>query len=112
MGLLKKMLKDNKSQEIPQPPVQTSATYTRAWLGKVAIYSSLEPSQDSEKVDKILSALEKRNGQCPCGGSGPQYRCPCEKIREHGICTCGLFNSVPPRKVHGESVSAIKRNEQ
>lgn len=114
MSLLGKMLNKQAKEinEIKEVIEETKQLrFTRNWLDKQAINHNLVPSDDKEKVDKILLALERKNGQCPCGGNGLQYKCPCEKIRIHGICTCGLFKSVPPRKMSGTTeVADIKRS--
>lgn len=93
------------------PPTLEQAKYTRGWLNKVALFQNLPISNDDKKVDGILRALAGRNGQCPCGGNGSQFQCPCERMRERGICTCGLFKTVPPREIRGTSVAEIKRDE-
>jgi ferredoxin-thioredoxin reductase catalytic subunit len=104
----------NKKKEQPaqpQPQADESRKYTRAWLGKVAIVNGYAVNDEGGKVDGILGALERRDGHCPCGGNGEQFRCPCVIMRERAICKCGLFKTIPPRKVTGTSeVSKIERN--
>lgn len=86
--------------------------YNRGWLGRVTIHQGFEPNDDNKKVDAILGALNRRDGQCPCGGNGVQFKCPCVIMRTKGICKCGLFKTVEDRKVTSTSSTAkIKMNE-
>lgn len=104
------LFKKKETQEEVQTP-EVNSVYNDYWMNKQVINHNLVPSDDKGKVAKILVALEKKNGQCPCGGNGVQYKCPCVKIREQGICTCGLFKSLPPRQIKAEStVKSIQRN--
>lgn len=86
-------------QEIDGEKKPGIAYYNRSWLGKVALFQGFAISRDDKKVDGILAALNRKDGHCPCGGSGPQFKCPCAIMREHGICKCGLFENVPDRNI-------------
>lgn len=89
--------------------VPMEVLYTKAWLNRAVIHNGFVPNSDGNKVEKILQALQRRNGQCPCGGNGQQYKCPCIIMREHGICKCGLFESIPPRPIKGNSTASISK---
>ena len=65
-----------------------------------------ELSNDDKKVDGILAALNRRDGQCPCGGNGAQFKCPCIIMRTKGICKCGLYKTIEDRKVTSTSSTA------
>lgn len=80
--------------------------YNDNWLSKVALHRGYAVNPDGGKVSKILAALNRRGGYCPCGGTGEQFKCPCEIMRNHGICKCGLFQNVPDRKVTGSTTGA------
>lgn len=115
--------KDNynlKITETPVPkPTETDVVpktierpyYDETWLGRVVLAHRFAPSQDKDKVQKILGALNRRGGQCPCGGMGEQFRCPCRIMREQGICKCGLFQSVKDREIGRSSSSAVIKHE-
>ena len=87
--------------------------YNRTWVSRIALHNGYEISDDNKKVDGILSALNRKNGQCPCGGNGAQFKCPCVIMRNMGICKCGLFKTIEDRKVTSASSSAkIKTNDE
>ena len=47
-----------------------------------------------EIVDKILDALDKNNGYCPCKlEKNNDTKCMCKEFREQkeGYCHCGLY---------------------
>ena len=54
---------------------------------------------DAEYAQKILNALEKKNGYCPCRlQQTPENICICREFREQiadpefsGLCHCKLF---------------------
>lgn len=51
-------------------------------------------NQDKQIVDKILDALDKNNGYCPCKlEKNNDTRCMCKEFREQkeGYCHCGLY---------------------
>lgn len=112
-----------KMQEMPMPkPTDTDEKrepktierpyYDDTWLGRVVLAHRFAPSQDKEKVHKILDALNRRGGQCPCGGMGEQFKCPCRIMREQGICKCGLFQSVKDREIgRSSSTAAVVEDE-
>ena len=51
-------------------------------------------NQDKQIVDKILDALDKNNGYCPCKlEMNNDTKCMCKEFREQkeGYCHCGLY---------------------
>ena len=51
-------------------------------------------NQDKQIVDKILDALDKNNGYCPCKlEKNSDTKCMCKEFREQkeGYCHCGLY---------------------
>ena len=51
-------------------------------------------NQDKQIVDKILDALDKNNGYCPCKlEKNNDTKCMCKEFKEHkeGYCHCGLY---------------------
>ena len=51
-------------------------------------------NQDKQIVDKILDALDKNNGYCPCKlEKNNDTKCMCKEFREQedGECHCGLY---------------------
>ena len=51
-------------------------------------------NQDRQIVDKILDALDKNNGYCPCKlEKNNDTKCMCKEFREQkeGYCHCGLY---------------------
>ena len=116
MGRLGDILKGRDKKEIakdqPKQEVGTNKD-TRAWATRVAIHQGYELSDDDKKVDGILGALNRKDGQCPCGGTGSQFKCPCVIMRTKGICKCGLYKTIEDRKVTSTSSTAkIKVNEE
>lgn len=85
--------------------------YNQTWLLKISNMGGYIVNSDREKAQKILDALNRRNGQCPCGGDGKQYQCPCFIMREHGICKCGLFENIKRVEPKGKSTARIKVDE-
>lgn len=79
--------------------------YNRTWLSRVALQKGYAINPDDKKVDGILGALNRRNGYCPCGGTGEQFKCPCANMRNLGICKCGIYLSIPDRKIGGGTSS-------
>lgn len=93
---------DNSDGEIKQ------IRYNQAWLGRVALYQGYIPN---DNIGDILKELNANNGLCDIGLHGPDYQCPCSAMREHGLCTRGLFKNLPSRRIGGSStITAIKRN--
>ena len=103
--ILKGRNKQETVQEQPKQEVKLQK-YNRGWAGRVAIHQGFELSDNDKKVDGILAALNRRDGQCPCGGNGAQFKCPCIIMRTKGICKCGLFKTIEDRKVTSTSSSA------
>ena len=51
-------------------------------------------NQDKQIVDKILDAIDKNNGYCPCKlEKNNDTKCMCKEFREQkeGYCHCGLY---------------------
>lgn len=117
MSKLKDILSKKKTQDtVQEQPVEQKISlqkYNRTWVSRVALHQGFEISDNDKKVDGILAALNRRDGQCPCGGNGAQFRCPCIIMRTKGICKCGLFKTIEDRKVTSTSSTAkIKVNEE
>lgn len=98
--------------EIDDTSKATTAYYNRTWLSKVALQRRYAINPDDKRVDGILAALNRKNGFCPCGGTGAQFKCPCQIMREHGICKCGLYLNIPDREIRGGSGSSGGRIEK
>lgn len=115
MGRLSDIIKGKKNNvqqdtQQSEEPIKL-AKYSRTWASRVCLHQGFELNDDNKKVDGILDALNRRSGQCPCGGNGAQYKCPCVIMRTKGICKCGLFKTIENRKVTSTSSSArIKIN--
>ena len=47
----------------------------------------------SEKADKIIAAVNRKEGNCPCRLQPTPCPCPMheKEIEERGQCTCNLF---------------------
>lgn len=111
MDAINKRNKHNNIKQVAEPDAEQKPLdkYTRAWAGKITLYQGYELSDDNKKVDGILAALNRRDGQCPCGGNGAQYKCPCVIMREKNICKCGLWKTLEDRKITSSpSVARIK----
>ena len=51
-------------------------------------------NQDKQIVDKILDALDKNNGYCPCKlEKNNDTKCMCKEFKEQkeGYCHCALY---------------------
>lgn len=99
----------NKQEEVAkeQPKQEVKLQkYNRTWASRVALHQGFELSDNDKKVDGILAALNRKDGQCPCGGNGAQFKCPCVIMRTKGICKCGLYKTIEDRKVTSTSSSA------
>lgn len=116
MSKLKDLLSRRTSkpvEEKPQPVEEPKISkYTRSWANRVAFHQGFTLNDDDKKVDGILSALERKDGQCPCGGNGAQFKCPCVIMRTKGICKCGLFKTIDERKIITASSAKIKVNDE
>lgn len=54
-------------------------------------------NEDKAHVDRIISAMEKKGGHCPCRISvDATTLCPCDDFIEIKECKCNLF--VPIEK--------------
>ena len=97
-----------KSEPVTQEPKQKVKIqkYNRTGASRVAINQGFELNDDDRKVDGILAALNRKDGQCPCGGNGAQFKCPCIIMRTKGICKCGLYKTIEDRKVRSTSSTA------
>lgn len=83
--------------------------YNRMWLEKIVREAGYAVSDNEQKVNNILKALNKRDGHCPCGGMTEDFICPCKMMREHGACKCGLymdFKDIEPKDM--KSTARIK----
>lgn len=109
MSKLGDILKGRNKQEVVQEQPKQEVKlqrYSRTWASRVALHQGFEISDNDKKVDGILAALNRKDGQCPCGGNGAQFKCPCVIMRTKGICKCGLFKTIEDRKVTSTSSSA------
>ena len=99
-----------RMEEKQSNPISEEATkYNRIWLDKTAREAGFAISDNEQKVDNILKALNKRDGHCPCGGMTDDFICPCKMMREHGACKCGLymdFKDIEPKDL--KSTGRIK----
>lgn len=107
---MRKQHEDSKQETQDDEP--EFKMYNQSWLLKVTNQTGYIVNRDREKAQKILDALNRRNGFCPCGGNGNQYKCPCLNMRTHGICKCGLFENVTPVSPTGKSTAKIKTTEE
>lgn len=106
--IVKRKKKSVDAMPVKQEEHINLSKYTPMWAIKTAKNFGFELTEDTGKIDKILAALEKRKGQCPCGGNGAQFTCPCERMRRDGICKCGLYKNIPQRRVAGVTEAKIK----
>lgn len=112
MGRLAELLKGRG--ESPKKNINTNdkeieiKKYNPSWLMKVSNATGFIINSDRTKAQKILDALNRRDGHCPCGGNGNQFLCPCINMREKGICKCGLFENMTPVQPNGSSSAKIK----
>lgn len=85
--------------------------YNKSWLMRTSGLYGYIVNRDREHADKILQALNRTDGHCPCGGNGAQYKCPCIYMRENGICRCGLFENITPVNPTGRSSAKIREDK-
>ena len=53
---------------------------------------NMKLNDDQEHVQKILKALEIKDGYCPCVlAKNEDTICPCKKMREENKCCCKLY---------------------
>ena len=53
---------------------------------------NMKLNPDDDHVEKILKALEKNDGFCPCRAEKNEDTvCPCKKMREENKCCCKLY---------------------
>ena len=101
----------NRKIEEKQPSDDISFTkYNRPWLDKISREAGYAISDNDQKVNNILKALNKRDGHCPCGGMTEDFICPCKMMREHGACKCGLYMDFKDVEPTGQSTAKIKDN--
>lgn len=56
---------------------------------------NMKVNDDEEHVQKILKALEQKDGYCPCVLlKNEDTKCPCKKMREENKCCCKLYMEV------------------
>lgn len=49
-------------------------------------------TKNKEKAEKIINAIYKNEGYCPCRlTKNEDTKCPCKEMMEHQNCHCGLF---------------------
>ena len=47
---------------------------------------------DQNKAEKIIKAIYKNDGYCPCRlTKSDDTKCPCKEMMENHECHCGLF---------------------
>ncbi len=47
---------------------------------------------NQEKAEKIIKAIYKNEGYCPCRlTKSEDTKCPCKEMMENHECHCGLF---------------------
>ena len=63
----------------------TTNKWSHSWLAQVSKQHNFVINDDMKKVNGVLDALNRKSGQCPCGGTGEQFKCPCTIMREHRI---------------------------
>lgn len=110
---LKDLFKPKKSEEpsiIKTDDGNVLTSYNQAWLGRIALHKGYIPNQN---VGSILKELNINYGMCPMAPvQSSDYKCPCKDMRLNGVCKCGLFKTIPPRRIGGGTSSAsIKRND-
>jgi ferredoxin-thioredoxin reductase catalytic subunit len=112
--IMKKKQSEEQSIQQEEPKQEIGQQkYTRAWASRVALHQGFELNTDDKKVDGILAALNRKDGQCPCGGNGAQFKCPCVIMRTKGICKCGLYKTIEDRKVtSAQSTAKIKTDNE
>lgn len=50
-------------------------------------------TENEEKAMKILKAVYKNDGYCPCRlTKSEDTKCPCKEMMEDNHCHCGLFD--------------------
>ena len=53
---------------------------------------NMKLNPDDDHVEKILKALDKNDGFCPCRvEKNEDTFCPCKKMREENKCCCKLY---------------------
>ena len=53
---------------------------------------NMKLNDNKEHVEKILKALELKDGYCPCVlQKSIDTKCPCKKMREENKCCCKLY---------------------
>lgn len=115
MGRLNEILKNKVTHQlrergrIPQEVKEQEDNikmYNNAWLLRITDEYGYIVNRNRDKAQKVLEALNRKNGYCPCGGEGNQYKCPCHIMRNNGICKCGLFENVRPVSPEGRGTTA------
>ena len=100
MGILADII-NKKAQEIADRKIAEKheqehdiTRYNHLWLNKIVYETGFALTDDEKRIDNILKKLNERDGHCPCGGMTEQFICPCEMMRTHGTCKCGLYKDV------------------
>lgn len=110
--IFNKKNRNNNDIGMDNNPVDEIIIYNKSWLMRISNATGFIISDNRNKVDGILKALNRRNGHCPCGGNGDQFICPCVVMRDKGICKCGLFENVIPLNPRGNSTGSIKGHNE
>lgn len=56
---------------------------------------NMQLNNNKEHVERILKAIEDKDGYCPCVlPKNENTKCPCKKMREENKCCCKLYVEV------------------
>lgn len=70
-------------------------------------------TEDEDKKNKILDAIYKNGGYCPCRvDHNEDTVCMCKDFREQkepGVCHCGLFYKEPKENITYPSADSIEK---
>jgi ferredoxin-thioredoxin reductase catalytic subunit len=71
-------------------------TEGKEWFNKLKGFCENKNFRLSDKAEKIIEGIIRKNGTCPCRLNPTP--CPCEfheeEIQEKGKCHCGLFIKI------------------
>lgn len=52
-------------------------------------------TRNEEKANKIIKAIYKNEGYCPCRiTKSSDTKCPCKEMIENNDCHCGLYDEL------------------
>jgi ferredoxin-thioredoxin reductase catalytic subunit len=101
---------NNKIEEKQSDLTKEEPTrYNRLWLDKIVREAGYALTDNENKINNILKALNKRDGHCPCGGMTDEFICPCNMMRTYGTCKCGLYRDLKDIDPKGQSTAKIKK---